>query len=173
MAQSAGIKKMLNPWHRKLADWLLENGTGPGWNKKASEAFGVSPAWISTVVHSDAFQDHYQRLRAELDSLSVFSTHERLRGTLDQTIDIVQERLETQRETIPLGQLLDAVDILGKRTGLGEKTQVDNHSVQNNILVVSAEALEESRKRMRGASPLRVIENLSNSSNAPTPEESS
>src|SRR5262245_50529197 len=56
---------MKDPWHRKLVDWLLANGTSPGWEQRAAEHFKVSAPWIATVTSTDAFRDYYHRLRDE------------------------------------------------------------------------------------------------------------
>src|SRR5678815_1916729 len=149
MALSAQVKN-INPWHRDLADWLILNGNSPGWNRRAAEHFKVGQAWISTVVHSDAFQDYYLRLRDEITKPQLFSAKERMTGILDQTLTKIEEKLENQGDTLTLGSLLDAADILAKRTGHGEGKSSDQTIVQVNTQVVTKEALEESRARMRG-----------------------
>ncbi len=154
MALSAQVKNV-NPWHEKLAAWMLVNAGSPGWNKRAAETFGVSPAWISTVVHSDAFQDYYQRLRAETTVPAVFSARERLLGTLDQAIDLVQDKLEKDGSTLTLSNLLDTVDVLAKRTGHGEG-KGPSLEISNQVLLVTKEELQESRARMRGSKTLTL-----------------
>jgi len=157
MAQSAQIKG-INPWHRNLADWLIVNGNSPGWNKRASEYFKVSQAWISTVVHSDAFKDYYQRLASENSQTVLHSTRDKLIGTLDVAIEKVQERIEDQGSSMPLSNLLDCVEVLAKRTGHGSEGASSGQStIINNLLVVSKEELAESRARMRGASAKPLV----------------
>lgn len=150
MALSAQIKRV-NSWHEQLAEWLILNGDGPGWNAAAAKHFGRQAAWISTVVHSDAFQDYYQRLRADTVVPQIFSARERMLGTLDQALTMVQDKLEKDGETIPLSGLLNAVDLLAKRTGHGEANKSSPDTiVQNQVLIVSKDDLAESRARMRG-----------------------
>ncbi len=152
MAASAQVKNV-NPWHEKLAAWMLVHAGSPGWNKRASEEFGVSAAWISTVVHSDAFQDYYQRLRAETTVPAIYSARERMLGTLDHSITLLQEKLEKEGELLPVSGLLNTIDILAKRTGHGESIKSSADTIVNNqVLVVSKEDLLESRARMRGGS---------------------
>lgn len=164
MALSAQIKN-INPWHRDLADWLIVNGNSPGWNARAAAQFKVSQAWLSTVVHSDAFQDYYLRLRDEVTKPQLFSAKERMTGILDQTLTKIEEKLENQSDTLSLGNLLDAADILAKRTGHGEGKSSGETLVQINTQVVTREALEESRARMRGTKVLALEANVK----APTP----
>jgi hypothetical protein len=58
---------LLNPWLRDLADWLMENAETyggvrkKGWLAAASQHFGVTPGWIATVLHTDAFEDYLAR----------------------------------------------------------------------------------------------------------------
>lgn len=154
LALSAQVKNV-NPWHEKLAAWMLVHAGSPGWNRRAAENFGVSSAWISTVVHSDAFQDYYQRLRQETTVPAVFSARERLLGTLDQAIDLVQDKLEKDGSTLTLSNLLDTVDVLAKRTGHGEGKS-SSVEISNQVLLVTKEELQESRARMRGSKPLTL-----------------
>ena len=148
--------KNINTWHRDLADWLLVHGGSPGWNRRASEHFKVTPVWISTVVHSDAFQDYYGRLRAENSSVLLHTTREKLTGVLDQAIEKLSDKIESTPD-LPIGNILDTIDILAKRTGHGEASGSSNQIV-NNIFSISKEDLAESRARMRGASPKALEE---------------
>lgn len=157
MALSAQVKN-INPWHRDLADWLILNAGEPNWNARAAAHFKKTPAWISTVVHSDGFQDYYLRLREEVTKPALFNAKERMTGILDRTLDLVEAKLENGHETLSLGNLLDAADILAKRTGHGEGKSSEGTIVQINTQVVTREALEESRARMRGVKPPLVLD---------------
>jgi len=162
MAASAQIKKV-NPWHEKLAAYMLLHGDSPGWQARASKEFNVSQSWLSTVIHSDIFQDYYLRLREETTPPIIQDARSRMLGTLDHAITLVQQKLESDGPTLPLSNILEAVDILAKRTGHSERT-TDTPIIQNQVLVVSREDLEESRKRMRRgslntpATPLQILD---------------
>jgi hypothetical protein len=50
----------MDEWHRKLADWIMENGGPKGsWIYAASLHFKVSEKFIAMIWHSDAFSDYY------------------------------------------------------------------------------------------------------------------
>lgn len=149
MAQSAQILKV-NPWHQRLADWLIANGTAKGWNAKAAEHFGVTQAWISTVVHSDAFQDHYQRISTEHSQALLQSVREKAVGVADLAIDELGRRLETEAQIIPIGTLLETTDVLLKRAGYGEPKNGATGGPIQQVLVVSPSELEAARRAMRG-----------------------
>ncbi len=168
MAISAQIKG-INPWHRDLADWLLLHAQSPGWNKRAAEHFKVTQGWISTVVHSDAFQDYYLRRREEATKPALFSAREKMLGTLDLSIDRLSERIEAGGDQVPLGTLLETIDILAKRTGHGEAKAPGE--IHNTVVLVTKEELAESRARMRsGVKPSLVLEaSVEEPSQPPTP----
>jgi hypothetical protein len=56
-------------WHRKITDWLIEQG-GIGfsnrWEQLAAEHFEVTPAWIAMVTGADGFKDYYYRHTKDL-----------------------------------------------------------------------------------------------------------
>ena len=150
MAQSAQIAKV-NPWHQRFADWLILHGAEPGWNAKAAKEFGRTPAWISTVYHSDAFQDYYQRLSDEYRKELLQTVSEKIAGAAGQAIDLLAERLTLEGHILPYNTLLETVDVLGKRMGVGESSGPTT-VVNNNVALVSREELETYRARMRSGS---------------------
>ncbi len=168
MAQSAQVRK-LNPWHLRLADWLLANGTGPGWNRKASEEFRVTQAWISTVFHSDAFQDYFSSRSAEISSSVALSVKDKMLGTASLSMDILAERVEAEGKTMPIGALVGVVDVLAKRTGHGEGSAQKNAPVTNvQVNVVSKETLSEARALMRRASTPALTAESAEGTSGPT-----
>ena len=150
MAQSAQIAK-INPWHQRFADWLIVNGASPGWNAKAAKEFGRTAAWISTVYHSDAFQDYYANLSADYRKELHQTLSEKIAGAAGQAVDLLAARLETEGAVLPYDTLLETVDVLGKRAGLGE-TRGSQASTTVNVALVSREELELYRARMRKGS---------------------
>src|SRR5436190_9640096 len=145
MAQSAQVAKV-NHWHQRLADWLIVNA-GKKKLKEAAEEFNVSQSWLSTVIHSDAFQDYFQRISAAHSEALLLGVREKAVATADAAVGEIQRRLEVSAETIPLNQLLDISDVLLKRTGHGEGRQAP--AVSLHLGLVSKEELAEARLRMR------------------------
>ena len=160
MAQSAQVRK-LNPWHIRLADWLIANGTGPGWNRRASAEFQVTQGWLSTVYHSDAFQEYFASRNHEISSAVALSVREKMLGTASLAMDILADRVEAEGNTMPLGALLDTVDVLAKRTGHGEaKAGQQGPPTTVQVNVVTREQLSEARALMRrGASTALTADN--------------
>ena len=144
MAQSAQIAKV-NPWHQRFADWLILHGAEPGWNAKAAKEFGRTPAWISTVYHSDAFQDYYKGLRAEHTATLIHSISDKLNGAAGQALDLLQEKLELEGPSLPFDTILETVDVLTKRA-----IPVQSKNETNiQVALVSKEELQAFRDKMR------------------------
>lgn len=156
MAKSAAIAK-INPVHQQLADWLLaEGGTTRGWNRKAADKFGYTQAWISTIYHSDAFQDYYNARAAEFGKTAAAGLADKINGLAGQAIDALAERLETQGDTLPISQVIAIADLATKRAGFGDGGP-QAPQIQQNFMI-SSEQLEAARSKMRGKQVEAVIE---------------
>jgi len=126
--------------------WLLVHGETKGWGKQAATEFGVTQAWLSTVYHSDAFQDYYKQLREKHEGAMIQSVSEKLVGALGQSLDILQKKLELEGESLPYDTVLETVDVLAKR---GVPAQRPGEQVSVAIGLVSQEELAAFRDRMR------------------------
>ncbi len=155
MASSASVAKV-SPVHQQLADWLLlQGGMKKGWGKAAAEKFGYSQAWLSTIYHSDAFQDYYAKRAKEVGSHIAVGLADKLNGVAGQALDILAEKLETAGDTLPVSQVLDIADMTLKRAGFGESKNAPQTVVQN--FVVGPEQLQAARDAMRQPKALEVL----------------
>ena len=149
MAQSAQVAK-LNPWHRTFADWLIADGGTPGWGKRAAAHFGRTQSWISTVYHSDAFQDYYIRYAEEASASLAQSVRDKMLGITGMALDQIGEKLETQASVSSIPELLQVVDTVGKRAGFGIASQAPQAATVVNVINgVSKRDLEVARDAMR------------------------
>ena len=137
--------KRLSPTHTAIANWLIAN-PGKGQMRRCAAVFDVSQAWLSQILHSDAFQgmlqakqrDAFEHLMTPLADKINGVAHravERLGEVLDQTTD---ERL--------------VHDIAKTSTGLagfGPSFQAAGNVTVNNQtnITVNADALREARER--------------------------
>lgn len=145
MAISAQIARV-SPWHQRFAMWLLVHGETKGWGKAAAAEFNVTQAWLSTVYHSDAFQEYYKQLREKHEGALLQSVSEKLVGALGQSLDILQEKLETEGKALPYETILETVDVLAKR---GTPAQRPGEQQQVAVALVTQEELAAFRDRMR------------------------
>lgn len=86
-----GVAK-LNHTHLAIARWLVENPTKA--LKDCAQAFGYSQAWLSCIIHSDAFQVVYRQLQAEADAIVVLDVPARLRGLAADSLEALHEQVE-------------------------------------------------------------------------------
>lgn len=149
VAESAQIQKM-SPKHEAILNFILMNPTA-----KYSEVaghFNVTPAWLSTIVHSHAFQDQLRRRQDEFfDAAVVKDLGEKVQAAAHMTLDEYMEKVPT----LSPDQLISSSDKLLGRLGFGTKSNgktvingnvTQNNNVQNNH--VSREVLEEARSRI-------------------------
>jgi hypothetical protein len=109
-------------------------------------------------------------LREEATKPAIFSAREKMLGTLDLSIERLSERIEAGGDAVPLGTLLETIDILAKRTGHGE-AKGPSVETNNTLVLVTKDELAESRARMRGvarSAPLALEASVEEAS-PPTP----
>lgn len=146
MAQSANIQKM-SPKHEAILNWILANPTC-----KYSEVAGhfqVSQPWLSTIIHSHAFQDQLKRRHDELFDVAVVQElGTKLNAAAHMTIDEYMEKVPT----MSTDQLISGGDKILNRLGFGTKqngTVIHGDVTQTNIVNrVSPEILAEARDRI-------------------------
>lgn len=146
-----GIKKV-GVTHEAIITWFLEN---PGRsNRDCATAFDVSQAWLSTMIHSDAFQERLNRRQDEMAALVGISLTEKLGAAAEVAIDGLTRQLETCENP---EFLLDATDKLCHRLGFAPRssTSAPTGQTTNNTqinIVTSADDLRAARALMAGAS---------------------
>jgi hypothetical protein len=123
MARSASIQKV-SIKHEAIMDFLILNPT----MKMAEVAahFGVTFPWLSTIVHSHAFQDLLRKKQDELfDCAVVQEVGGKLEAAAQVTLDAYLEKVPT----LTADQLISSSDKLLGRLGYGTR----NGSVNVNV----------------------------------------
>lgn len=93
--------------------------------------FGVTPAWMSRIVNSDAFLARLAQRKADVvDPILISNMEEKLRGLMDQSVEVIAEKLEATKSP---ELALRALELSGKALGYGARK--DNIAVQNNFVV--------------------------------------
>ncbi|HEU4854501.1 MAG TPA: hypothetical protein VFS89_04340, partial [Nitrosospira sp.] len=137
MAISNQIKKVTFT-HEALILWMLENPHRS--LRDAAAYFGYTQSWLSTIIHSDAFQE---QLRKRQDELAIMTGHDiraKLRAATDVALGGLTRSLETTEDP---KFLLDATDKLLHRMGYAPASArnpggpVQQTNIQNNITVSS------------------------------------
>lgn len=93
--------------------------------------FGYSVPWLSRIRNSDAFLARLaERKAAIVDPSLVMSIEEKLRTIVDQSAEIIIDKLATTKS---VDLALKALDLGGKLAGYGARNQTP--VVQNNFVV--------------------------------------
>lgn len=146
MADSVQIKEV-NHWHQAIADMMLAN---PDMKKRDIAAqLGRTPAWLSAVIHSDAFVAYYEARRVQYNQELHQNTVVKLYNVAQKAIERVDEALDDK--DLDPRYALDAKDRALEKLGFGSKNVPAHNSgttnVQNNYYV-SQESLAQARQRM-------------------------
>ena len=153
----AQIKK-LSWWHESLMEWMLLNPDRP--LREAAIYFSVSQAWLSTVIHSDAFQAVFEQRRNEHAVRVSASIIQKAETIAHLALDEVTEQLE-KGEIVAPKPLLATAEMALKTLGYSARSDAPIPNVlnqQNNTFVVAKEDLERARERMALTAPPKVIE---------------
>lgn len=104
--------------HEAMADLILENP----WisQNQLAAHFGYSPAWISTIITSDAFQALLAARRQELvDPELRLTLEERFRALTTQSLKVLQEKLTRPADQVSDQLVLRAAELGAKSLGIG------------------------------------------------------
>ena len=129
--------------HEALILWLLENPHRP--LRDCAEYFGYTQAWLSTIIHSDAFQEQLAKRQNEFAILNGIDIRKKLSTATDIALEGLTRKLEECQDP---EFLLDATDKLLHRMGYAPASarnpagQVITNNVQNNITVSSGDLAE-------------------------------
>lgn len=142
--------KRVSHKHEAIMEWLIANP-----ERKMGEcaaAFGVSPAWLSIIVHSDAFQSRYQALVAENIDDRVIPLRNKLTGVAHRAVEKLGAAVDASMDP---DFLLNTADKTLHRLGYapsrapGTGDSPVNNTQINNFYSVSQEELEAARDRRR------------------------
>jgi len=82
----------LSHTHSAIARWLLENPTlSLG---ECAKHFSYTQAWLSCIIHSDAFQVQLRKMQSEADAIVIMDVPARLRGIAAVTLDGIAAQVD-------------------------------------------------------------------------------
>lgn len=119
--------------HDAMIDLLIANPSIT--NNALAEAFGYTPAWVSRIKNSDAFQNRLAARKADLvDPELTLTIEEKLAHVAHRGLDILAEKLEGPASIIPMDTAMRAVEISSRALGYGARG-AGQTNVQNNFVV--------------------------------------
>lgn len=123
--------------HEAFANWLLENPHRP--LRDAAEYFEYTQSWLSTILHSDAFQELLRSKQALVEQMIIADIPAKLRATTDVALEKLSAKIEKSEDP---DYLLDATDKLLHRMGYAPSSarnpgavNLSQTNIQNNISV--------------------------------------
>lgn len=156
MAESAQILKV-GVKHEAILNFLVTNPLVP--LSQVAREFGVTQPWLSTIIHSDAFQARLKERQGQVFHHNVLPLAEKLLGLAHVAVEKVGQQLETSID--PEHTLEVATRILDRighspRSAQNAPAQMN---VQNNFYTVDKDTLAEARNaigRRLGAAPIAI-----------------
>lgn len=109
--------------------------------------FGYTQSWLSTVIHSNAFQAELASRRGEISTRIAGDIPTRLRALGHQAIEKLEDTFEVGLATPSLA--MEVLQLAAKAEGLGEKKPAANQPTIMQIFNgVTPDMLSNARERM-------------------------
>ena len=103
--------------HDAMVDLIITEPTVT--TRELAEIFGYSPPWVSRVIGSDSFQARLAERKAQLVDPQITQTlNERLRGVAIHAVDIIGEKLDSEKSA---SYALDALGLAVTALGITSK----------------------------------------------------
>lgn len=134
--------------HEAIMEWLIANP-----EKRLGECalvFGVSQAWLSTIIHSGVFRDRYQALIGEHIDDRVMPIRDQLTGVAVSAIEKLGRAVDASIDPDFILSVADkTLHRLGYAPSKAPSAPGTSNTQVNNFYSVSKEELEAARARRR------------------------
>lgn len=149
--------------HEAMIDLLVAH---PGISQgELASHFGYTPAWISTIMSSDAFKEQLAARREELvDPILRVTMEDRFNAVVTRSLEVLQEKLEQPHNAVP-DQLVLQAAALGARAlgkggfgGSGAAVQVNVQVNAEERLARVAGRLSSLVRERRGEGNAEIVE---------------
>jgi hypothetical protein len=133
--------------HEQIMNWLVLNPEKS--MRECADAFGYTQAWLSTLVHSDAFQAKLAEKQQLVQARVCASIPEKLNRVTDVALDKLATMVEASEDPEFILNVADkALHKLGFGPATARNPQGGTITQQNNVYMVSAEELMNARQLM-------------------------
>ncbi len=104
--------------HEALIDQIIANPGIKRW--QLAQIFGYSPGWLSVIMGSDSFKAKFAERKGEMVDPTVLATVEdRLRGVMQQSLEVLAEKLAQPTSEVSDQLVLKAAEVSSKALGYG------------------------------------------------------
>lgn len=144
-------------WYEALADFMIANPNAT--QNDVAAHFGRAVSTISTIVNTDAFTAYFRKRRDNHAEVLDTAVRSKLLKVADLSLDVMIDKLDKKRDTIPLDMLQRTTSETLKSLGYGvEKgpSTVINNAPQYVAVPIGVADLEAAREALR-QSQMRTI----------------
>lgn len=108
----------VNYTHDAMIDLLIANPSIT--QNRLAAHFGYTPAWVSRILASDAFQERLAQRKDEIVDPQIRATvEERMRSLVIQSLEVLMQKLEAPAEMVPFGAAAKALEVSSRALGYG------------------------------------------------------
>lgn len=143
-------------WYDSIIDWMIANPQGS--LRDCAAELGRSEVYVRMIVRTDGFKAHYRARREEFNSLHDDLIASKTRQVAVQALDIILDKFDRKRDSIPLSEVREISDSALARLGYGSKgggttINVGEGAGQQNTqyVTVSKQGLSDARDLLRAA----------------------
>lgn len=138
-------------WHESIIELMILH---PDWKQaQMARELNVSQAWLSTIIHSDAFQILYRDRREAHFAHTSKTVVQKAEALAHVTLDALTEKIERLPEAVSPKELRETSEMCMKALGFSARAgdPAPGQVTNNTLIVASSDALAKSRELMQGA----------------------
>lgn len=141
--------------HQDMVDFIIAN---PGVSQDTIAAhYGYTPAWVSRVIASDAFQELFQARRHEIaDPILNASLEERFRGLTIRSVEVLMKKLD--QPAIEANVAIRCAELGAKTLGLGGHAAPNLPPVENHLAELANNLIRLQRQTSERTIDAEVIQ---------------
>lgn len=146
--------KTMSHTHLDIARFMVQNPAAP--LSAVAQYFGYTQSWLSTMIHSSAFQAHLAELQGAADKVVVLDVPTRLRGIAGLALDKLGEQLDAAMTSGPASRIdrdfvHDTAELTLKALGYGSRavgSPLDPGPPGNTVIYADAVMINSARERI-------------------------
>jgi len=122
--------KKVSYWHQSIVEWELDNPEQSMGD--CARYFNVTEPWLSTIRNSDIFREYAAMRQDEhFDNVSM-GIVERVERVAGMSLEVLEERIDRERESIGLNVVNDTASMALKALALGRKREIAGRKLISN-----------------------------------------
>lgn len=155
MAESNQIARVSDK-HEHMLNWMIANPTAN--RTEMAAQFGVTRAWLSTVIHSDVFQAKLTLKQGRVENAVVAGIEDKLLGAAHMAAERMMELIPLESE---LKNVSGSMDTALKNLGYGQRSAMHLHADGDvNVIQASTSAVNKARELVGKAQQATEVEPL-------------